>query len=186
MPARWRPDSGIAAGESASAGAAAGPVFVVEMEADALRFPPGAVLATVQPIPRWANLLSRAAAVVAEHGSVAGHLANVAREFEVPVATTELEALLAEVDVVCVNSINACDAEHAVAAARAGRHVVVEKPLAVSLEEDRAIVEAFAEYGVATVHEAQGRKGLLAPHINPIYPGAHISGTAITVSVPPC
>jgi 4-hydroxy-4-methyl-2-oxoglutarate aldolase len=51
---------------------------------------------------------------------------------------------------------------------------------------DRDVVEAFAEFGVATVHEAQGRKGLMAPTINPIYPGAHISGTAVTVSVPPC
>jgi 4-hydroxy-4-methyl-2-oxoglutarate aldolase len=50
---------------------------------------------------------------------------------------------------------------------------------------ERATVDAFAGFGVATVHEAQGRTGLLTPAITPIFAGAHICGTAVTVSVPP-
>ena len=50
---------------------------------------------------------------------------------------------------------------------------------------DRAAIEKLSRFGVATIHEAMGRVGLMKPYMRPIYAGAHVCGTAVTVLLHP-
>jgi 4-hydroxy-4-methyl-2-oxoglutarate aldolase len=50
---------------------------------------------------------------------------------------------------------------------------------------DREAVAALGRHGVATVHEAMGRVGLMQPYLRPIYGGAHVAGAAVTVLLHP-
>ena len=50
---------------------------------------------------------------------------------------------------------------------------------------DKAAVEKLSRFGVATVHEAMGRMGLMKPYMRPIYVGAHLCGPAVTVLLHP-
>jgi 4-hydroxy-4-methyl-2-oxoglutarate aldolase len=50
---------------------------------------------------------------------------------------------------------------------------------------DRTVVDRLSAYGATTVHEAMGRVGLMQPAMRPIYAGARVSGTAVTVLLHP-
>ena len=74
----------LSGGVAASPGVAFGPAFIVNTAEEIYNFPAGAVLVAKNSLPNLATILNRAAAVVTDHGGIAGHLATVSREFGIP------------------------------------------------------------------------------------------------------
>ena len=95
-------------GVTGCAGAGCGPVFIVRSPEDMLHFPKRAVLVVRHPLPEWAPLLKRAAALVAETGSEAGHLATLSREFGLPslLALDRATEILTNGETVTVDAAN--------------------------------------------------------------------------------
>ncbi|WP_319587339.1 PEP/pyruvate-binding domain-containing protein [uncultured Desulfobulbus sp.] len=95
-------------GVTGCAGTGCGPVFIVRSPEDMLHFPNRAVLVVRHPLPEWAPLLKRAAALVAETGSEAGHLATLSREFGLPslLALDRATEILTNGETVTVDAAN--------------------------------------------------------------------------------
>lgn len=95
-------------GVTGCTGAGCGPVYIVRTHEDMIHFPKKSVLVVEHPLPEWAPLLKRSAALVAETGSEAGHLATISREFSLPslLALDRATQTLANGEIVTVDATN--------------------------------------------------------------------------------
>jgi len=95
-------------GVTGCGGAGCGPVRVVRNHTDMAAFQKGEVLVVEHPLPEWAPLIQQAAAMVAETGSEAGHLATISREFALPslFALEQTTHILRDGDIVTVDAGN--------------------------------------------------------------------------------
>ncbi len=90
-------------------GIGAGPVFKIKTPEDLIDFPKGAVLVAPQTSPRFVSVMDKAAAIVTDVGSATGHMAILAREFQIPalVDTQKATRVLTSGQEVTVDTYNA-------------------------------------------------------------------------------
>jgi len=79
-------------GVVASPGVGAGPVYLVKQDQDLIQFPEGGVLVVKHTAPKYVTVMNRAAAIITDIGNVTGHMASLAREFQVPTIVDTREA----------------------------------------------------------------------------------------------
>ncbi len=84
IPEKDREKPFFLGGICAGSGGTIGTVCKVSSQKEMQRFPKGAIAVVEHPLPEWAPVLSKSAGIIAEHGSEAGHLATVSREFGIP------------------------------------------------------------------------------------------------------
>ena len=82
----------ISNAETASSGIGYGPVFFVDTDEDISRFPNGGVAVVKNSSPRFVSIMNRAKAIVADIGSPTGHMATLAREFQIPAIVNARDA----------------------------------------------------------------------------------------------
>jgi pyruvate,water dikinase len=98
----------IKGGASASEGTASGLAYVLKSDHNLYDIPKGAILIAHQTSPRYVPVMGRARAIVTDVGSVTGHMASVAREFQVPtlVGTHNATSLIEHSDEITVDATN--------------------------------------------------------------------------------
>ena len=98
----------IKGGASASEGTASGLAYVLKSDHNLYDIPQGAILIAHQTSPRYVPAMGRIRAIVTDVGSVAGHMASVAREFQIPtlVGTHNATSLIEHSDEITVDATN--------------------------------------------------------------------------------
>jgi pyruvate,water dikinase len=157
-------------GVVAASGVGAGPVYLAGEDRDLDQFPSGGVLVVKHTSPKYIRIMNRASAIITDIGNVAGHMASLAREFQVPtiVDTKEATKILRKGQVVTVDALrnrvyDGVVEELIVKGGKKEETVPEKTPLRKKLEEIRSYIlplnlvdtkaESFTSENCQTFHD---------------------------------